>query len=70
MKSKRMVLLKKCGSGEVGEIYVLGLHGVPVYELHKDTKSDEWWWREGSKKEDNEFYKINWAKEGVDYKLI
>lgn len=38
-----------------GKKYIKGLHGVPNFEEYKNTKPEDWYWLENSKKEENHF---------------
>lgn len=39
-----------------GKKFILGLHGVPEYYKNSEYNKDEdWYWKEGTKKEDNSF---------------
>jgi len=44
-----------------GKRFIKGLNGVPDFPEYKNTKSDDWYWLEGSKKEENRFL---WHKVG------
>ena len=35
--------------------YIKALHGVPDFPEYATTKPDDWYWLEGSKKEENRF---------------
>lgn len=35
--------------------YIKGLHGLPDFDIYKNTKPDDWYWKENSKKEENMF---------------
>lgn len=48
--------MKKQTINYQGAKFILGLHGVPdYYKNSKHNKPEDWYWAQGSKKEDNRF---------------
>jgi hypothetical protein len=62
---KRIILLKKVGSGEKGEAYTRGTLGVPDY-YKNDNDINNWWWQEETEKEDNRFFHHKTVKSLID----
>ncbi len=56
---KKVKLLKSHGTAGAGEVFVRGdiLNGVPEYYKNKKgiNKPDNWFWKEGSTKKENQF---------------
>ena len=38
-----------------GKKFIRGLHGVPDFPPYQSSLPEDWFWEEGSKKEDNHF---------------
>lgn len=52
---KNIILKKDIGTAKKGEVFTRGdyLHGVP--DFYPDTKSEDWYWANNSKKSENRF---------------
>ena len=65
---KRVILNQEVGSAKKGDVYIQGLHGVPNHETYKSDSPDDFYWKEGTTKEDNGFLRYNWlVGEGFNY---
>ena len=69
-KPIKIKIIKLIGNMKrTGYIYVRGLHETPKYYLEDEREEyknpDNWYWREGTSKEDNDFLHVNWISEGT-----
>jgi len=65
----KIKLLKDKAKFKVGNVFILGLHGVPNMKRYENTKAEDWYWLEGSKVEEGSFLIAEGLVEG-DFEVL
>ncbi len=63
--NEKIELIRRVGKARKGQIFIRGLHGVPDSEVDiwDSNKPEDFYWREDSSKQDNDFLYDTWLKE-------
>lgn len=68
---EKVEFLKPIGNmKKAGEIYIRGLNGVPEYYKKEGDNENDWWWQEGTKKEEHCFLHNAVIENGILEKYI